>query len=153
MERDESLKKVLSTAYAFLARRSHGTKELEKKLLDKGFEADLVKNIIEALFKRGLLDDYDVAYRWAQSRIRDRCWGSAKVYGFLREKGINGEIIDRVQKEVWEEFSETDIAQKAVDKRFSALSRPVRSKVLSFLRSRGFSASVIYRLVNSDDEN
>jgi len=153
MERDASFKKVLSTAYAFLARRSQGTKELEKKLLDKGFETGLVKNIIEVLLKRGLLDDYEVAYRWAQSRIRDRLWGSAKVYGFLREKGIDGDVIARVQEEVWETFNEFDIAQKALAKRFSEGRRPSQQKILSFLKSRGFSASLIYRLVNSDEEN
>ena len=46
MERDESFEKVLSTAYAFLARRSHGTKELEGKLLVKGFETGLVKILL-----------------------------------------------------------------------------------------------------------
>ncbi len=149
MEKEESFKKVLGSAYASLARRPHGTKELEEKLLDKGFEPALVNEVIDDLVESGLLNDYEVAYRWAQSRIRDRFWGSAKVYGFLREKGINGDIIDRVQEEVWEAFTEFDTALKAVDKRFSDLRKPPQTKILSFLKSRGFSSGVIYRIVKN----
>jgi regulatory protein len=147
MEKDESFKKALSSAYAFVARRPHGIKELEKKLLDKGFELDLVNNVIEELLEKGFLNDYDVAYRWAESRIKNRLWGRAKLYNFLREKNIEKNVIDRVQQEVWEEFSEEDIAQKAIDKRFSSTVQPSQPKILSFLKSRGFSSGVIYRIV------
>ena len=147
MEKEESFKKVLSSAYAFVARRSHGTKELEKKLLDKGFETNLVNNIIEELLRKGFLNDYDVAYRWAESRIKNRLWGRAKLYNFLREKNIEKDVIDRIQQEVWEVFSEEDTARKAVDKRFPSAIQPSQSKILSFLKSRGFSSGVIYRIV------
>ena len=98
MEKEESFKKALSSAYAFVARRPHGTKELEKKLLDKGFETNLVNNIIEELLRKGFLNDYDVAYRWAESRIKNRLWGRAKLYNFLREKNVEKNVIDRVQQ-------------------------------------------------------
>jgi regulatory protein len=147
MEKDESFKKALSSAYSFIARRAHGTKELEKKLLDKGFETNLVNNIIEELLEKGFLNDHDVAYRWAESRIKNRLWGKAKLYNFLREKSIQKDVADRIQQEVWEEFSEEDTARKAVDKRFSSVIQPSQSKILSFLKSRGFSSGVIYRIV------
>ena len=147
MEKDESFKKVLSSAYAFVARRPHGIKELEKKLLDKGFEIDLVNNVIEELLEKRFLNDYDVAYRWAESRIRNRSWGRAKLYNFLREKNVEKDVIDRVQQEVWKEFSEENTARKSVDKRFSSVAQPSQSKILSFLKSRGFSSGVIYRIV------
>ena len=155
MEKDESVKKALNSAYAFVARRAHGIKELEAKLLDKGFEADLINNVIKELLEKGFLNDYDVAYRWAESRIKNRLWGKAKLYNFLREKNIGKDIINKVQREVWEEFSEVDIARKAVDKRFPSAIQPSRSKILSFLKSRGFSSGVIYQMVkdvSSDDQ-
>ena len=147
MEKEKSVKKALGLAYAFVARRPHGTKELETKLLHKGFEAGLVNNVINELLEKGFLNDYDVAYRWAESRIKSRLWGKAKLYNFLKEKNIEKDIIDRVQREVWEEFREEDIAQKAVGKRFSSAIRPSRSKILSFLKSRGFSSGVIYGMI------
>lgn len=156
MEKEESFKKVLSSAYAFIARRPHGTKELETKLLDKGFDADLVNNVIEELLEKGFLNDYDVAYRWAESRIKNRLWGKAKLHHFLREKCIEKDVADRVQHEVWEEFSEEDIAREAVDKRFFSAAQPSRSKILSFLKSRGFSSGVLYRIVKdvtSEDQD
>jgi len=149
MESDASFKKVLSVAYSFLSRRPHGTKELGQKLLDKGFEPDTVGEVIEKLLNNRFLDDYDVAYRWAQSRVRDRLWGSAKVYNFLKEKGIPEGIIKRVQLEVWEVFSEYEIACRAVDKRFSSNTQPSQSKILSFLKSRGFSSGIIYKIVKN----
>jgi len=147
MEKEESFKKALSSAYAFVALRAHGTKELEQKLLDKGFETNHVNNIIEELLRKGFLNDYDVAYRWAESRIKNRLWGKAKLYSFLREKNIEKGVIDRVQQEIWEEFSEEDTARKAIAKRFSSAVQPAQSKILSFLKSRGFSSGVIYRIV------
>ena len=115
--------------------------------MEKGFETNLVNNIIEELLEKGFLNDYDVAYRWAESRIKNRLWGRAKLYNFLREKCIKKDIIDRVQQEIWEEFSEEEIARKAVDKRFSSVVQPSQPKILSFLKSRGFSSGVIYRIV------
>ena len=156
MEKNESFKKALSSAYAFVAHRAHGTKELETKLLDKGFESDLVNNVIKALLEKGFLNDYDVAYRWAESRIKNRLWGKTKLYHFLREKNIKKDIIDRVQQEIWDEFSEEDTAQKALSKRFFSAIQPSRSKILSFLKSRGFSSEVIYGIVKDarpDDQD
>jgi len=147
MEKEESFKKVLSSAYEFIARRPHGTKELEIKLLEKGFDEDLVNDVIEKLLGKGILDDHDVAYRWAESRIKNRLWGKAKLHHFLREKGIKKDIADRVQQEVWEEFSEEETARKAVSKRFSSVAQPSQSKIFSFLKSRGFSPGVLYRIV------
>jgi regulatory protein len=147
MEKEESFKKALSSAYAFVARRPHGTKELEVKLLDKGFESDLVDKVIQELLEKGFLNDYDVAYRWAESRIKNRLWGRTKLYHFLREKNIKKDIIDRVQQGVWGQFSEEDTARKAVNKRFPSVFQPSQSKILSFLKSRGFSSGVIYGIV------
>lgn len=152
MERDEAFKKALKSAYDILARRPHASRELEKKLADKGVDAETVKGVLQVLFEKKFLDDEDVALRWAQFRIRDRHWGKAKVAAFLREKGIDGAIVDRVQDTVWAEFSEPDIARKAVAKRFPDGTSLPRTKVLSFLRSRGFSSGVIYELVNGISE-
>jgi len=151
MEKDAAFKRALKSAYDILARRPHASRELEKKLADKGVDDETVKDVLQVLFEKKFLDDEDVALRWAQARIRDRHWGKAKVAAFLQDKGIDRHIVDRVQETVWEAFSEPDIARKAVAKRFPEGTVPPRTKVLTFLKSRGFSSGVIYQLVNAVD--
>jgi len=145
---NETPQKVLSVAYGFLARRSHGRVELKRKLERKGYAPELIDEALACLVHKGYLNDEDVALRWAQSFVRNRLWGRAKIGAYLTERGIACDIIDRVQGRIWEEFQEDDIARRALAKRFSHGPPPTRQKISMFLNSRGFSADVIYRAVS-----
>jgi regulatory protein len=147
MENESSAKKALDAAYRFLARRPHSMMELKRKLSKKGFCADLTENTIDSLCQQGYLNDEEVSLRWAQSLVQGRGWGKAKITFYLLQKGISRDIIEIVEKKIWQEFSEEEIARKALKKRFSPYREiPPQGKMVTFLKSRGFSSEVIFKV-------
>jgi SOS response regulatory protein OraA/RecX len=78
--------------------------------------------------------------------VENRCWGRAKVTHYLLRKGIAPEVINTVQKKIWQEFNEEDVARTALRKHYRGYSKlPSIDKRARFLKARGFSADVIYR--------
>ena len=149
MENESSAKKALDAAYRFLARRPHSMMELKSKLSKKGFCADLIENTIDSLCQQGYLNDEEVSLRWAQSLVQGRGWGKAKITFYLLQKGISRDIIEIVEKKIWQEFSEEEIARKALKKHFSPYREiPPQGKMVTFLKSRGFSSEVIFKVAS-----
>ncbi len=149
-ETENSEKKAFDAACAYLSRRAHSRKELEQKLDRKGFGPEAVERAMERLCKHGYINDGDVARRWAEALVRDRCWGKARVAAYLGRKGISRQITEQVQQETWQAFSEEDVARKAVGKRFGTYEKiPPQGKVITFLKSRGFSTEVIYKVTRA----
>ena len=155
MENNLTLQKALDTAYRLLAARSHTRAEIKRKLSRKGAGAEIIVQVIDELTGKGYIDEDDMALRWAQALVRDRLWGPLKVSVYLMQKGLGRDLIDQVQRRVWKEFDEPDIAGRALHKRFGAAGdEATAAKKAAFLRSRGFSSAVIYSLAKkqvSDD--
>lgn len=143
-----SAKQILDAAYSFLSRRPYSRIELQEKLARKGFCPDIIESILNKLCQQGYLNDEETSFRWAQSLVQERLWGKAKITFYLLQKGISKNIIDKVQKKIWQEFSEKETAEKAIKKRFPPLKKlPSQGKLVAFLKTRGFSSEVIYKVV------
>ena len=76
-----------------MARRDHGSEELRRKLLDKGYDSAIVGRLIERLFADKLLDDRRflenfVAYRAARGQ------GPERVRADLRKLAMHGEAVE-----------------------------------------------------------
>jgi len=149
MESETDFQKVLASAYRFLARRPYSHEELKARLLQKGFAPAVTVHALETLARQGYLNDEDVALQWARSLVRNRSWGRDKISVYLYRKGIAKEIIDGVQKTVWQDYDESMVARKVLEKHFARTTeQPSLAKKARFLKSRGFSAGVIYRSLN-----
>jgi regulatory protein len=143
--------KVLTVAYGYLSRRPHSLMELREKLTKKDFPPETIGAVLETLCCQGYLNDEEVSLRWALTLVRTRGWGREKIFYYLLKKGISRDIIEQVQSTVWQEFNEEEVARKAIEKRFPAQgASPLLGKRVSFLKSRGFSSEVIYRVAGRD---
>jgi regulatory protein len=149
MGNEPSEKDALDAAYRFLTHRPHSRMELQRKLARKNFGPEEIEKALGSLCRQGYVNDEEISLRWSQSLVRERGWGKAKIAFYLIQKGINSDIINRVQQIIWQEFSEEETARKALKKRFSPDNKnPLQAKAAAFLKSRGFSSEVIYKLVN-----
>jgi regulatory protein len=148
MENEESAKKALNAAYGFISRRPHSIMELKGKLAGKNFSNDLIEAAIDNLLRTGYLNDEEISHRWAQFLVKNRGWGRVRIAFYLLKKGISRDIIDNVQRKIWQEFSEEEIARKALEKRFFTYGgQPTSRKQAAFLNSRGFSSDIIRKLI------
>jgi len=136
---------VLAAAYAILARSSHSRAQVRDKLERKGFAAELIEGCLKRLDALGYLDDEQVARRWAQVMLCERCWGILKAEQKLQQRGIKRDLARQVVDEAQRDFSQIDGARQALAGRFSDRAQDVAlAKTVNFLRSRGFSGEVVY---------
>jgi regulatory protein len=135
---------VLAAAYAMLARQPHSRAQVREKLERKGFVEELIEDCLKRLDSLGYLDDEQVARRWAQVMLRDRCWGILKAEQKLQQRGITHDLARQAVDEAQKEFSQIDGARQALAGRFSERGDVSLAKVVNFLRSRGFTGEVVY---------
>jgi len=104
--------KVLRSAHRLLARRSHGTRELERKLLGQGHTEDTVQRVLQRCTARGLLDDTAFGRECiAQVRAAEPA-GSLLLEKHLRRHSLEESL---VQELVAAATRERDAAEDALD--------------------------------------
>ena len=140
-----------ATALDALARRDHAAADLHRKLLDKGYDAQLVGAVIERLWAEKLLDDR----RYVGSFIdyhAARGHGPIRVRADLRKIGLPDDLIE----EGVEGYGEWDARlREARQKKFGAV-LPThyadRQRQSRFLSYRGFTSAQIRIAIGIDSD-
>jgi regulatory protein len=132
-----------------LARRDHASADLRRKLLDKGYDAEVVAPLLEALCAEKLLDDRRytenfVAYHAARGQ------GPLRVRTDLRRQGLEGAVIE----ECLAGFTDWIVhLRKAQVKKFGAAAPKTyldRQRQARFLGYRGFTSAQIRSALGFD---
>jgi regulatory protein len=83
-------------ALGLLAVRPRSRRELERRLLQAGFDAEEVDDALGRLERVGLIDDVAFARQMADYQFGSRKAGRRAVTGALLEKGIAPEVVAQV---------------------------------------------------------
>ncbi|AZN36372.1 recombination regulator RecX [Iodobacter ciconiae] len=138
-------------ALQHLSRRDHSRAELRLKLLPLTENPDEVDTVLDDFIERGWQSDARFAEQWVF--YRSQRYGPQRLRAELQQKGVSGEIISAVM----EEHGNTELEQARAlwHKKFGTVPRDIKekNKQLRFLVSRGFSVSVIYRVVGGEDDS
>ncbi len=130
-----------SYALLLLRYRSRSRRELERRLLYRGYGRDEVEEVLKWLEEMGYLDDVEMARDYVRAGV-ERGWSRIRIIRGLREKGLGDEVIS----EALEEYDEDRVVE--------VLRRKLRGKgreeVIRFLRNRGFGWDVIGRLLSDE---
>ena len=86
--------KARKKAMDLLANREHGLVELERKLVNAGFESDVAADAVHALHEEGLQSDRRFVESFVQSRI-NQGKGPVRIHADLGERGIPGGLTYR----------------------------------------------------------
>jgi len=150
-ERARAKKKALS----YLNYRARSTKELERRLLDKGFSERTVHRVIEDFTRVGLLDDNQFATAYVHSKMLQKPMGKRMLQRELWGLGIDEATIERAIDEAYGQCTETDVARELVQKRMQLFteresgSKKVKKKLTDFLLRRGFDWDVIAEVIHN----
>ena len=146
-------------ALKLLGLRNHSLKELEQKLLKKGYSVENVDPVLEKLTKLGVLDDRMFGIELIKSRSRRKPSGKLKIGAELRKKGVPDSIIG----ELLNEYDSREFCYRAAEKKMGSLhgaTEECRKKKLEvFLYNRGFDWHDIRAVITQfftpgrDDEN
>jgi regulatory protein len=153
----DSRERAHQTAINFISYRPRSSKEVSDKLTHKGFQADLVRDVVDHLRELMLINDLEFARMFTRDKLRGKPMGRALLRRKLLDKGISFQATERVLKEYVTDENEHEAARalatrklKASRARFSDLEPVVRQKRLAdYLLNRGFSTEVAYKVVRS----
>jgi regulatory protein len=129
-------------ALDYLARREHSRKELETKLLQKGYPRRVVEETADECEERGYLDDERFARLWTEARLKRKAEGPQKIAALLSKKGIAGELIEGLLREFFSEDRLSSLIEEAAAKGRKKYGDE-REKLQLYLFRKGFTYSQI----------
>ena len=130
----------MQQAVSLLARREHSSRELRDKLRARSFSAEAVEAALATLRQKDLQSDQRFAEACAHS-LMDRGYGSLRVAGELRERGVSGDIVQEFES----------LAREAEFERACEVLRRktgTRQQQLRFLNQRGYPGEIARRAVD-----
>ncbi|GMR25264.1 MAG: recombination regulator RecX [Ignavibacteria bacterium] len=152
---------IKQKAFSYLGRRQHSTSEIRIKLRQKGYETELINEILEDLLKNNYLHDLEFAKLYTEEKKKTKLWGKNKIKSELIKKGIKSDIIKEVLSEYLNEDLEYDNALITARKKYNLLkpriadNKSLKQKLISFLNGRGYNyeiaGKVCDELINDND--
>ena len=86
--KNDSRTRAEQTVYRLLGRREHTVKEVERKLLQKGFPKDDIEAVLHTVKELGYLDDSKFAQEWLRQTLKNKPMGKRRMVGELIQKGV-----------------------------------------------------------------
>ncbi|MDD3432889.1 MAG: recombination regulator RecX [Tepidiphilus sp.] len=143
---------VWQRALRLLARREHSRAELARKLAPHGTPEEIAEALAR-LERTGLLSDERCARAFVAARAERS--GRRLLELRLRERGLDDALIDEVLDALEAESSEVERAAALWRKRFGTPPADAKewARQARFLASRGFSPSIVTRLLRDPPED
>jgi len=137
------LQSATTVALNLLSFRPRSEAELRERLNDR-FVTDIVNQVIEALIRQNMVDDYKFAELWRNNRLSFAPRSAMRIKQELVQKGVAGEIATSVVKDVDDSQTAYHAALKLAHK--SRLSSPndLPRKIHGYLKRRGYTNQVIH---------
>jgi regulatory protein len=122
---EERRQQTFQKAAKLLAARSRSVAEL-RELLMKGQGANTanVEEVLERLAEYGYLNDERYAFGYASAKVRQRPIGRQRLQRDLALKKVRKDVADEALELVFAETSETELIDRAIEKRVRLRGRP-----------------------------
>ncbi len=140
-------------AAAALGRRARSAHELERWLLQRGFDRADVTDAVQRLTEVGAIDDSQFARAFARSRALGKGMSKRRLTQELARRGVDRHMADAAIAEVLEEESvdERALLEAAARKKLAVLhgQEPdtVRKRLYGYLARRGYDSSDIAAVI------
>lgn len=148
--RAEEIRSAREAALTLLDYRSRTQRELEQRLIQKGYSEETIARVIEQLENVDLVNDERFATDWVASRITHRPVGKSRMNWELRRKGVAPEIVEEALEQV-DEDKEFEMALDLAERKLGgkAIEDPEsKRKMAGFLQRRGFHWEIVSRALD-----
>jgi regulatory protein len=145
LARAEEVRRASDLALQFLGYRARSRAEVRRRLSRKGYEEDIIDQVIAGLMRHGLIDDSQFTEAWVRARSTGRAMGPRRIAWELRQKGVDADLVREAVERIDPE-TELGMALKiGRQKAESVRGEPMqvaRRKLAAALQRRGFSWEV-----------
>ncbi len=144
-------KSAYDKALKLLTLREHSYKELEAKLVERGFNKNEIENALSLLEEENYLSEERFVRSFVSSRLRKNVEGRTILLSRLSEKGVKREVAEPIIKEYWEN---EEYLEPLFKKWNSIKEESGEEKATIKMRSKGFSSYEIREAIErfSDGE-
>lgn len=141
---NEQRELLLLYAFRALGQRALSRAELERRMLRREGDPELIESVLARVQELGYLSDELVA----QVEARRRGVGSGRVRQKLRQRGVAGDLIDDVLA-ARDPDVEGEDARTLLERRWPTFQRAAdpQKRAFAFLMRRGYSSSLIWPLL------
>lgn len=139
--KSSELNSAFERAVGYLSLSPRATKEIERYLLDKGYDKSVTAETIKKLNEYHYIDDY--AYAQSYIKSKSKKYGSFRLAAELRGKGISQAVIDELL-----EGGEGDGVITVAQKYLASHKNADKQNLKRFLAGRGFSWNSISSAVS-----
>ncbi|MCK4592677.1 regulatory protein RecX [Candidatus Parcubacteria bacterium] len=153
----EDKNQALQFAMKLIGLRMRSVLEIKTRLEKKGFETEIINEILRDLEKYKYTNDEQFAEAYINDRMNFRPCGNFLIRKELKERGVEENIINKKIEELISEEKEIESAKKLAEKKLKTISNEtdrikINQKVKSYLQSKGYSFDIISRAVESEME-
>ena len=147
--RENRLYHIKQRAFRYLGRRLHSASELRTKLRQKGYEIEMIDQVIGELRDKSYLDDTEFASVFIEEKFKSKMWSERKLKSELIQKGIGSSVISDVLSKKFPDEGDFNNALTVSLKKYKILQernldlQTTKKKLISFLNSRGYNYETI----------
>ena len=151
---EKSRTRTLQRAVKLLAAKPRSVAELRERLLEKEWTTtEAADYAIAKLSEYGYLNDEQFALGYASARVRQKPVGRGRLARDLQMKKIDRELAEQTLEKVFDETSESELIDRAIEKRTRLRGRPTTRQetksLFDHLLRRGFSYDLIINKVRA----
>jgi len=130
-------------AIRFLGYRPRSESELRDRLTKRGFNAEIITEVINRLKEQGLVDDAAFARFWTENRESFRPRSQTLTRRELKQKGLAEDVIDQAVGGINDEENAYLVAGSRARRMTITDYQDLRKRLGDYLRRRGFSYETI----------
>lgn len=134
--------RVMADALALVAKRSYSSKNLETKLIGKGYDPERAKNAIKRLRELNYIDDLKYARMLAQ-HLYSRAKGEYAIKAELEKAGISKDLIKEAMQAIKSESEPHEQIIKVMKTKFKSFDPKDKNearRIAAFFLRRGFTS-------------
>ncbi len=142
---NNKLQQAKDYVFKLLSYRDRSEYEIVNRLKEKGYEEDIINEVLSVLYRLDYIDDNRFTHKWVKDRIKNKPRGPHLIRSELSKKGIKNSIIENVLNKYFTEETEYKIAKKLADKwlRINNDKKDYLLKLKRYLHNKGISDYII----------
>jgi len=148
LKSQDTVEKAKDSAYRLISLRPRSTVEIQRSLSKKGYDPEVIEQVVNRLNELNYLNDESFAQYWVEQRDTFKPRSHMALRQELMQKGIDRSIID----EALIASDETASARTVAEKKARQLARypedEFKKKLGQFLQRRGFHYALIKEIMD-----